>query len=67
MHEMRPPSVRTNLRQTALSSQKLDAAHSRGAASRPGFGYLRDTFFRNGMRFLTNAFFGLAELGSLCE
>ena len=60
MHRMRPPSERTSLR-------KLDAAPSRGAASRPEIAYLRLTFFRNGIRFLTNAFFGLAELGSLCE
>jgi hypothetical protein len=60
MHRMRAPSERTSLR-------KLDAAHSRGAASRPEVAYFRLTFSRNGIRFFTNAFFGLAELGSLCE
>jgi hypothetical protein len=59
MHRMGPPTERTSLR-------KLDAARSRGAASRR-IRYLRLTFSRNGIRFLTNAFLGLAELGSLCE
>jgi hypothetical protein len=59
MHGMPAPSVRTTL-------QKLDTAATGAAASRLPL-YLRDSFFRNGIRFFTNAFLGLAEFGSLCE
>ena len=58
MHEMRDRSMCT-------IAQKLDAARRDGAASRLRTRY--PIFFRNGIRFLTKSFFGLAELGSLCE
>jgi hypothetical protein len=60
MHEMRDPSVCT-------ITQKLDAARLGGAASRPNGAYLPLTFFKNGISLATKSFFGLAELGSLCE
>ena len=50
--------------------QELDAARSRRAASRAlerAIAYPPATLFRNGISFFTNAFFGLAEFGSLCE
>ena len=62
MHRMREPIG-------CKIAQKLDAARSRRAASRAlgrAIAY-PPTLFKNGIRFLTNAFLGLAELGSLCE
>ncbi len=50
---------------SAVGTQTSSAASARQHLSSPD--YLPPTFFRNGISLATKSFFGLAELGSLCE
>ena len=70
-----PRSPRRRARRSAVSAcpspprraRRRGAPRARRSATWSSPDYLPPTFFRNGIRFATKSFFGLAELGSLCE